>query len=223
MKKIDVNEMKGRGDFAIILKCLLMKNRVKQCDLATQTGISSATISNYIKGKSFPTSKNISLIADFLGISPKTFFEGSEKYIEDNDLNKNVFQKNIAHLIREKGILQNDLAKAINVSRQTINYYVNGKQYPTDEVMEKIAEYFSTSVEALKHPNSNIGYQYQIGDEVITSNGNKGVITAINDDSFAVMSNKGTMYGYLPKERWQKTGKHYEIETILNELKEETK
>ena len=63
--------------------------------------------------------------------------------------NRETFQKNLAELILRNGGNQIDLAKGINVSKQTVSAWVNGKAYPRADVMEKIANYFGTTIPAL--------------------------------------------------------------------------
>ena len=56
--------------------------------------------------------------------------------------------KNIIKKIRvEQGHTQQDLAIALNVSRQTISYIENGQKKPTILLALKLAEYLGLSVE----------------------------------------------------------------------------
>lgn len=48
-----------------------------------------------------------------------------------------------------KEITQQDLAKAVGVSRQTINSIESGKYVPSTLLSLKIAKYFNNSVESL--------------------------------------------------------------------------
>lgn len=52
-----------------ILFSLLEKRNIKQSDLSKATGISTGNISDWKKGKSFPSAEKLVLIADFLGCS----------------------------------------------------------------------------------------------------------------------------------------------------------
>lgn len=63
--------------------------------------------------------------------------------------NREVFQKNLIELLRQHGGNQNDLASYLNVSKQTVSAWVNGKAYPRADVMEKISVYFGTTISAL--------------------------------------------------------------------------
>jgi len=50
-----------------------------------------------------------------------------------------------------KNITQEDLAKALGVTRQTILAIENGKYNPSLELAFKIAEYFQTTIEEVFH------------------------------------------------------------------------
>lgn len=52
-----------------ILFSLLEKRNIKQSDLSKATGISTGNISDWKKGKSFPSAEKLVLIADYLGCS----------------------------------------------------------------------------------------------------------------------------------------------------------
>ena len=56
--------------------------------------------------------------------------------------------KNIIEKIRkEKGILQEDFAKSMGVSRQTISSLENGRYNPSIILAYKIAKYFNLTIE----------------------------------------------------------------------------
>ena len=48
---------------------------------------------------------------------------------------------------RERGILQDELAKAMGVSRQTISSLENGRYNPSIMLAYKIAKYFGMTIE----------------------------------------------------------------------------
>lgn len=55
----------------------------------------------------------------------------------------------IKELRKEKGYRQEDLAEAVNVSRQTIIAIENDKYNPTLELAMRLAKYLNTTVEEL--------------------------------------------------------------------------
>lgn len=57
--------------------------------------------------------------------------------------------KQIKYLRKEKGITQEQLGKAIGVSKMAISKYESGDAVPNDDNKIKIARYFGVSVEEL--------------------------------------------------------------------------
>ncbi|MBC1977488.1 helix-turn-helix transcriptional regulator [Listeria marthii] len=55
----------------------------------------------------------------------------------------------LKNLREERDIVQNELAKALEVSRQTIHAIEKGKYNPSLELSLKIAKYFHLSVEEI--------------------------------------------------------------------------
>lgn len=53
----------------------------------------------------------------------------------------------IESIRKERGILQEELAKAMGVSRQTISSLENGRYNPSIMLAHKIAVYFSMTIE----------------------------------------------------------------------------
>ena len=149
MKKIDINDIKEYGKFAIILKCLLAKNKITQSELASMTGLSEATITHYVKGKTTPSQTNIDKIASALNISPRTFYGDIEEFAPYLNHRETVFAKKLSKLLKEKGLSQEQFAFEIGVARQSVNQYVNGKQLPMSDTLFKIANYFNVSIEEL--------------------------------------------------------------------------
>lgn len=63
--------------------------------------------------------------------------------------NREIFRSNLSTFLEQTGSSQIDLASSLNVSKQTVSAWVNGKSYPRADVMEKIANYFGTTISAL--------------------------------------------------------------------------
>ena len=55
----------------------------------------------------------------------------------------------LEELRKQRGIKQEDLANALEVSRQTIGSLENGRYNPTDQGAFKIARYFNMSIEEI--------------------------------------------------------------------------
>ena len=86
-----------------------------------------------------------------------------------------VLKNRIEELRKEKGIKQEDLAIAVEVSRQTIGSLENGRYNPSIILAFKIARYFHMSIDYIIHHILNLGAPYfnracdlQLVDEPIT-------------------------------------------------------
>ena len=55
----------------------------------------------------------------------------------------------VEHLRKEKGLNQEDFAKAIRVSRQTVSSIENGKYNPSLELAFTIANFFGKTIEEI--------------------------------------------------------------------------
>ena len=58
-------------------------------------------------------------------------------------------ENNIRKLRKEKGMRQEDLARSLGVSRQTINAIENNKYNPTLELAMRLARFLNSTVEEL--------------------------------------------------------------------------
>lgn len=63
-------------------------------------------------------------------------------------------KNNIRGLRKKLGLRQEDMAKALNVTRQTINAIENEKYNPTLELAMKLAKLLNTTVDELFIPDS---------------------------------------------------------------------
>lgn len=60
------------------------------------------------------------------------------------------FSEKLRLLRKEKNLKQDELAKSLNISRQSISNYENGTRFPNDEkLLCKIAQFFDVSVDYL--------------------------------------------------------------------------
>ena len=64
-------------------------------------------------------------------------------------MNEKQAQKRIEELRKQRGIKQEDLATALEVSRQTIGSLENGRYNPSIILAFKIARYFQMSIEEI--------------------------------------------------------------------------
>ena len=65
--------------------------------------------------------------------------------------------------IREaKGMSQIEAAKQLNVSRQSYNFYENGKRDPDTQTLQRMAEFFNVSVDYLLGRDANLFPQFTL-------------------------------------------------------------
>lgn len=67
--------------------------------------------------------------------------------------------KRIAELRKEKGMTQEELAKALNITRSALSLYEIGKRDPDTETVKKLADFFGVSIDYLMG-KSNIRNPY---------------------------------------------------------------
>ncbi|MCL2509300.1 MAG: helix-turn-helix domain-containing protein [Oscillospiraceae bacterium] len=61
----------------------------------------------------------------------------------------------IRELRNNKGILQEELAKLLQISQGTLSYWENGKYEPDNDSLKKLADYFSVSIDYLLNQTDN--------------------------------------------------------------------
>ena len=59
------------------------------------------------------------------------------------------FAQNLSALLKENGLTQAELSKALNIPQQTISRYVTGKREVTLEYLCKIADYFGEDIDVI--------------------------------------------------------------------------
>ena len=59
------------------------------------------------------------------------------------------FGEKLKNLRKTRGVTQEELASEVFVSRSMIAKYETGKAYPTNEILQRIAEYFNVSLDEL--------------------------------------------------------------------------
>lgn len=162
MKRIEAEDIAKYGKFAVILKCLIERKNITQGELAKAVGLSEATITHYVKGRYTPSQAKLEKIAEYLNVPMRVFFGDIEDHTEYLNATEDNFAQRISTLIKENNITQEQLAKEIGVSRQTINMYSNGRQLPTTDILKKIADYFDITPDLLTEPMEKEEYSMKI-------------------------------------------------------------
>lgn len=122
-----------------------MKNRIKELrqennltlrQLGKKLDMKNSTLSQYETGKRDPNDKIGQKIADFFHV-PISYLRGES--------NPNRIKK----MRQVKGVSQQDVAKALCLTRQAIALYETGQREPKIETWQKLANYFGVSVPSL--------------------------------------------------------------------------
>ena len=66
-----------------------------------------------------------------------------------------VFKENLSYYMDQKGISQQDLVNALNVSKSAVSDWVHGKNYPRIDVMQKLSDYLGVVMTKLTMPNDH--------------------------------------------------------------------
>jgi transcriptional regulator with XRE-family HTH domain len=122
------------------LKELRISKKYTLDDIEAKTGIKRGTYSNYENNKTEPKLETWQKLADFYGVSVP-YLQGYEQPTPHNRLKE---------LRQERGLSQEDLAKCLGITRQSISYYENGDRNPSKEIWQQLAVYFSQPVSYLK-------------------------------------------------------------------------
>ena len=67
---------------------------------------------------------------------------------------REIFQRNLASLMKEAKVKQIDLARYAEVSYQTVSAWICGRGYPKAETLEKISRFFGVRRSALTEDQS---------------------------------------------------------------------
>lgn len=120
---------------------LLMKNNMKQKELAKELGITDNTVSYFVNGSRVPNIQQIIKISQIFNVSTD-YILGITKSCNKV---KEHFSTRLRELREEKGLNQGQLADALEISRGSISFYENGERTPDIEVFDLICDFFNVS------------------------------------------------------------------------------
>ena len=66
------------------------------------------------------------------------------------DAQRRIFADNLARLMREKGVTQDDIVRKLGYSSSTVSDWYNAKKYPRVKKMQELADMFRVSVSDLR-------------------------------------------------------------------------
>lgn len=94
--------------------------------------------------------------------------------------------KKIIEMRKNKNLSQEQLAETLNVSRQTISNWENGRFYPDIDALVKISKYFNIALDDLLASDSNVLKHLKVSTDIVRSN--KNILYAIILNIFLIIS-----------------------------------
>ena len=122
---------------------LLAAQNVTPYRIHKETGISTATLSDWKNGKSEPKRDKIQKICDFFNVPISYFYDDL-----DSDIAISSYEI-FAELLKKKGIKTSDVAAATGISNMTFSDWKKGKSTPKVDKLQKIADFFGVTLEYL--------------------------------------------------------------------------
>ena len=113
---------------------------LSQEELAEKLNISQKSISKYERGNRRPSYEVLTSMASLFCVS-------ADYLLELENGGETVFGEKIVEQRKRKGITQQELADALNISRSTIAGYEAENKKPSYKVLVRIAEYFGVTVD----------------------------------------------------------------------------
>ena len=89
------------------------------------------------------------------------------------------FGEKLKNLRKTRGVTQEELASEVFVSRSMIAKYETGKAYPTNEILQRIAEYFNVSLDELVKKQELIDEHSRVLEEKMSKNQKIAMLVAI--------------------------------------------
>lgn len=181
-----------------------MKNRIKELrqennltlrQLGKKLDMKNSTLSQYETGKRDPNDKIWQKLADFFHV-PISYLRGES--------NPNRIKK----MRQVKGVSQQNVAKALGLTRQAIALYETGQREPKLETWQKLANYFGVSVPSL------MGLDEITTNKIYMFQGNH-----LGDYSFAVLATSETEAWELIKERIASNKNQFLDDEFANDIR----
>ena len=181
-----------------------MKNRIKELrqennltlrQLGKKLDMKNSTLSQYETGKRDPNDKIWQKLADFFHV-PISYLRGES--------NPNRIKK----MRQVKGVSQQNVAKALGLTRQAIALYETGQREPKLETWQKLANYFGVSVPSL------MGLDEITTNKIYLFQGNN-----LGSYSFAVLATSETEAWELIKDRIASNKNQFLDDEFANDIR----
>ena len=140
------------------LKILRKKRGLTQQEVAELVHVERGVYTRWELGKSNPNYENLSMLAcifdvsldyllgDYLEISKERYLKLKKQKEEEK---KNLFSVRLKELRLQHGFSQEELAEKIGIKQNSYSDWEHGKCKPNYEKLEKIADFFSVSLDWL--------------------------------------------------------------------------
>lgn len=155
---------------------LLAENNVTPYRVSKDTGIATATLSDWKNGRSTPKNDKLQKIADYFNVS-LDWLTGNSDYRNMQDLIKSESNDNgylaFSKLLNEKGVTAYRVAKDTGLNPTTFTDWKKGKSSPKTDKLQKIADYFGVSLDWLTGGSDFQNVQERIAPEVETPSSEK--------------------------------------------------
>ena len=131
---------------------LLAENNVTPYRVSKDTGIATATLSDWKNGRSTPKNDKLQKIADYFNVS-LDWLTGNSDYRNVQDLIKSESNDNgylaFSKLLNERGVTAYKVSKETGDTQSTLSDWKRGRSTPKTDNMKKIADYFGVSIDYL--------------------------------------------------------------------------
>lgn len=126
-----------RGFSPAALRSVMARSDLGPGELADLIGCSRQTVSSWLRGKSVPTARNISRIADTLGIVPADLTPGTRG------------PTRVADLRNGAGLTQRDVAARVRIAHSSYGAFEAGGKRPSPAIFTAIAACLGVDEETL--------------------------------------------------------------------------
>lgn len=103
-----------------------------------------------------------------------------------------MFSKRLIQLRKEKGLLQGELAKVLNIEQAAVSHWENGRRTPDNDMLMTLANYFDVSTDYLLGRSENRNPSNGLYTKTIT-----------DEDGYSIEIKTEVPFSELPKEKQQ--------------------
>jgi transcriptional regulator with XRE-family HTH domain len=129
-----------------------LRGKRTQQEIADKLGISRARYSHYETGRSEPDNDMVPKLAAIFGVTTD--------YLLGNHIP--VFPQNLKAVMDKKSLRPKDIASAANANLETVNNWLDGKDVPDNDIINKLALILNVSADYLLGRSSTMEMEYDI-------------------------------------------------------------